>query len=145
MTWRTAIPWSFVIYRLLLGPVIVLASSRSSSPEVWLGLLFISGPVSDIFDGVLARRFGTATAALRISDTIVDIIFYLFVLAAVLVIHPASVRQRAWLISAVILLEAARLVLDLIKFGRIASYHTYSAKLFGLLLMFAVGWLLSFR
>jgi hypothetical protein len=48
-----------------------------------------------------------------------------------------------WLIAAIIAIEAARLLLDLVKFGRIASYHAYSAKLFGLLLMFAVGWLLS--
>ena len=145
MTWRIAIPWSLVAFRLLLGPVIVLASSRESSPEPWLGLLFLSGPISDIYDGVLARRFGTATAALRISDTIVDIIFYLFVLIAVLIISQPAVQHRIWLIGSVMALEAARLVFDLVKFGRIASYHAYSAKLFGLLLMLAVGSLFSFK
>ena len=144
LTWHTAIPWSLVAFRLLLGPVIVLASSRTSAPEPWLGLLFLAGPLSDIFDGVLARLFGTATPALRISDTVVDIIFYLFVLIAVIVINGPAIRHRIWLIGAVILIEAARLILDLVKFGRIASYHAYSAKLFGLLLMLAVGWLLSF-
>jgi phosphatidylglycerophosphate synthase len=144
LTWRSAIPWSLVAFRLFLGPAIVLASSRTATPEPWLGLLFLSGPLSDIFDGVLARRFGTATPALRISDTVVDIIFYLFVLIAVIVINGPAIRHRIWLIGAVILIEAARLLLDLIKFGRIASYHAYSAKLFGLLLMLAVGWLLSF-
>ena len=143
MTWRTTIPWSLVAFRLFLGPLLVLASSRASGPEPWLGLLFLTGPLSDIFDGVLARRFGTATSALRISDTIVDIIFYLFVLIAVIMINGPAIRHRIWLIAAVIIIEAARLLLDLTKFGRIASYHSYSAKLFGLLLMLSVGWLFS--
>jgi phosphatidylglycerophosphate synthase len=145
LSWRTAIPWSLVIIRLFLGPIIAVAAVRASTPEPWLGVLFLAGPVSDIFDGVLARRFGTDSAPLRISDTIVDIIFYLFVLVAIITINAPAIRHRIWLIAAVISLEAARLLLDLVKFHRIASYHTYSAKLFGLLLMLAVGWLLCFR
>lgn len=143
MTWRTIIPWSLILFRLFLGPVIVLASLRK--PEPWLGLLFVAGPISDIFDGVLARRFGTATPALRICDTITDIAFYLFVLIAVLIINSPAIFHRIWLIGFVIFIEASRLLLDLTKFGRIASYHSYSAKLFGLLLMLSIGWLLTLR
>jgi phosphatidylglycerophosphate synthase len=145
LPWRTAIPWSLIIIRLVLGPVIAFAAFRTSTPQPWLAVLFLAGPISDIFDGILARRFGTDTAALRISDTIVDIVFYLFVLMAIIAINAPAVRHRIWLIAAVIALEAARLLLDMLKFHRIASYHAYSAKLFGLLLMLAVGWLLCFR
>jgi phosphatidylglycerophosphate synthase len=144
LRWRTAIPWSLIIIRLFLGPVIALAAFRKSTPEPWLGVLFLAGPISDIFDGVLARRFGTETTALRISDTIVDIIFYLFVLIAIITIDAPAIRHRIWLIAVVIALEGARLLVDMLKFHRIASYHAYSAKLFGLLLMLAVGWLLCF-
>jgi CDP-diacylglycerol--glycerol-3-phosphate 3-phosphatidyltransferase len=145
LLWRTSIPWSLIIIRLLLGPLLALAAFRTSTPEPWLGLLFLAGPVSDIFDGVLARRFGTDTAALRISDTIVDIVFYIFVLMAIITVNAPAIRHRIWLIAAVIALEAVRLLVDMLKFHRIASYHAYSAKLFGLLLMLAVGWLLCFR
>jgi phosphatidylglycerophosphate synthase len=145
LSWRTAIPWSLVIIRLFLGPVIAIAAFRASTPEPWLGILFLAGPISDIFDGVLARRFGTDTAVLRISDTIVDIIFYLFVLITIITINAPAMRHRIWLIAAVVALEGVRLLLDMLKFHRIASYHAYSAKLFGLLLMLAVGWLLCFR
>lgn len=145
MTWRTAIPWSLIAFRFVLGPAIAFASFRSLIPTPWLGVLFLAGPISDIFDGVLARRFGTATAALRISDSVVDIVFYLFVLVAVIAADATAIRNRIWLIAVVVMLEFARLILDLFKFGRIASYHAYSAKLFGLLLMLAVGWLLCFK
>jgi CDP-diacylglycerol--glycerol-3-phosphate 3-phosphatidyltransferase len=132
-----------IAFRLVLGPVIAVAAFRSTVPHPWLGILFLTGPISDIFDGILARRFGTATAPLRISDTIVDIVFYIFSLFAVVSVNAPAIRSRIWLIGVVIGLEAMRLVLDLFKFGRIASYHTYSAKFFGLLLMIAVSWLLG--
>lgn len=145
MIWRTAIPWSLIVLRLLLGPIIVFAASRAAGPQPWLAVLFLVGPVSDIFDGVLARRFGTATAALRIADTVVDIIFYFFVLVAAVTINAPAIRSRSGLIIAVIALEAARLFLDLLKFGRIASYHAYSAKIFGLLLMLSAARLFCFK
>jgi phosphatidylglycerophosphate synthase len=142
VNWLIAIPWSLVIFRFLLGPLIVVMALRTVGPDIWLGVLFLAGPVSDIFDGVLARRLGTATPALRIADSGVDIAFYLFVLIAVCKLHWPAVRASSWLIFAVIMLEAVRLMVDLLKFGRIASYHTYTAKIWGLLLMLAVGSLL---
>ena len=145
MNWRSAIPWSLVIFRFLLGPVIAMLALRTETPGIWLGVLFLAGPVSDIFDGVLARRFGTATPKLRIADTVVDIAFYIFVLIAVGMVNWPAIRGSIWLIAAVITLECARLVVDLAKFGCIASYHTYTAKIWGMLLMVAVGVLLCFR
>lgn len=144
MNWRSAIPWSLIIFRFLLGPVIVILARRIGAPDIWLGVLFLAGPVSDIFDGVLARRLGTATAKLRVADSVVDIAFYVFVLIAVGEVNWAAIRGNMWLIAAVIALEAVRLVVDLVKFGRIASYHTYTAKIWGLLLMLAVGSVLCF-
>jgi len=144
LNWRSAIPWSLVVFRFLLGPAIVILAWRIAAPDIWLGILFLAGPVSDIFDGVLARRLGTATSKLRIADTIVDSAFYVCVLIAVGQVNWPAIRGNMWLIVAVIGLESARLVLDLVKFGRIASYHTYTAKIWGLLLMVAVGSVLCF-
>jgi CDP-diacylglycerol--glycerol-3-phosphate 3-phosphatidyltransferase len=134
-----------VIFRLILGPTLLILALRLPTPGIWLGFLFVLGPVSDIFDGVLARRFGTATSRLRISDTAVDTVFYIMVLAAVVELDWIAIRDRIVLIVAVIALETVRHVFDLAKFRRIASYHTYSAKIWGLLLMLAVGALLCFR
>jgi len=145
MSWRSAIPWSLVIFRLLLGPALAIAARRVSGPELWIGVLFLTGPLSDIFDGILARRLGCATPSLRIADTVVDITFYGFVLMAVVELNWPAIRARIWLIAAVAALEAARLAFDLVKFRRIASYHSYTAKLWGLLLWLAFGVLLCFN
>lgn len=139
MAWQSAIPWSLVIFRFLLGPALAVLARRHAAPEVWLGLLFTAGPVSDLFDGVLARRFGTATAALRIADTVVDIAFYGFVLLAVVEVNWPAVRDRIWLFCIVIAMEAAQLFFGFVKFRRMTSYHSYATRLWGVMMMIAFG------
>lgn len=99
--------------------------------------MIVAGFLSDIYDGILARRWGTATAALRVGDSVADTVFYLGVLAAIVERHWPVLRDRlAWL-AALLLLEALRMVFDWAKYGRMASYHSYAAKLWGILLAVA--------
>ncbi len=96
--------------------------------------MIFAGFLSDIYDGILARRWGTETARLRVADTTVDTVFYLGVLAALIVRHGAELRARLWLVAAVLGMEALRFLLDQLKYRRNASYHAYSAKVWGILL-----------
>ena len=141
---RRAIPWSLIVFRALLAPLIVAAALWLPTPQLWLGAMIAAGFLSDIYDGVLARRWGTDTAALRISDSAVDTVFYLGVLGAVVLRHWPVLRERAWLVIAVLSLEAIRMAFDLLKFRRMASYHSYAAKLWGVLLAIATIALLCF-
>jgi phosphatidylglycerophosphate synthase len=96
--------------------------------------MIFAGFLSDVYDGILARRWGTESARLRVADTAVDTVFYLGVLTAVIVRHGAELRTRLWLVVAVLAMEAIRLAFDFLKYGRSASYHAYSAKIWGILL-----------
>lgn len=138
------IPWAMVGFRALLGPVLALVAWRGSHPQPWLGAMIAAGFVSDVYDGILARRWGTETPALRVSDSLADIVFYLSILIAVLLRHGPVLRERAWLLVAVLALEAGRFVFDWIKYGRMASYHSYVAKAWGVLLAVAMIALLCF-
>jgi len=144
LTWRKVIPWSLVCFRALAGPVLALVAWKMATPQIWLGALIAAGFVSDVYDGVLARRWGTATAALRIADSATDIVFYLCILAAVVLRHGTVIRERLGLLGVVLALEAGRLVFDWFKFGRMASYHSYTAKAWGVLLAVATIALLCF-
>jgi CDP-diacylglycerol--glycerol-3-phosphate 3-phosphatidyltransferase len=76
---------------------------------------------------------------------VADIIFYLGVLSALVERHWPALRERAWLLSAVLLLEVALVAFDWAKFHRVSSYHTYSAKIWGILLTAAAVALLCFN
>ena len=143
MDWRKVIPWSLVVFRLLLGPAIVLTALWGPVRELWLAVMIVAGALSDVYDGVLARRWGTATPALRIADSIVDIVFYLAILTAGIDRHWPVIRERLWLVVLVLALEVLRISFDFVKFHRMTSYHSYAAKFWGFLLIVAAVAMLS--
>lgn len=90
--------------------------------------------LTDVFDGIIARRLGVATATLRRLDSIVDTCFYLAATFAAWHLHPHSITARARPILVLATLEAARYAFDWLKFRREASYHMWSSKLWGVAL-----------
>ncbi|SRR5579871_5602169 len=145
MFWRRLIPWFMVAFRAIAGAAIALVALRMASHELGLGILIAAGFLSDVYDGILARRWGTATPALRIADSAIDTFFYLCVLAAIVARHWPALHERLWWFGVLIAFEAARYIFDFLKFRRIASYHSYASKLWGALLAATTITLLCFN
>lgn len=133
-----------VLFRVLLGPAIAEAGLRLPAPQPWLGAMIAAGFLSDVYDGILARRWGTATAALRVADSAADTVFYLGVLSAVVARHWPVLRDRLGLLIALLVLEGARFTFDWIKYRRMASYHSYASKAWSVLMAAATIALLCF-
>jgi phosphatidylglycerophosphate synthase len=142
--WKTSIPWFMVFFRVFMAPIMVFLALKDPHPQAWMGSIIIAACLSDIFDGILARRWGTENTPLRVSDTIADTLFYLSVLATVLILHREVLLQSLLLLTVLLSLEALRIAIDWMKFRRMASYHTYSAKLWGLSLAAASVAVLTF-
>ena len=130
-TLHRAIPWSLVAVRVLLAPVAVALAWGDFPRWIWLFQGAIAA-LSDIYDGKLARRWGTVTPGLRQADSIADTVYAVAVAASFFVAEPTLFRDHMWGMALVIGLEAARYPLDWFKFGRGASYHALSARLFGI-------------
>jgi len=140
MNWALAL----TLLRLALAPVVVtLGLTRGSGVAV--AILLVIGFLSDVFDGVVARRTGTATPILRRLDSMVDTVFYLGIAVAAWMLHRAELRPLLPLMLLVTGTEFATNALCWLRFRREASYHAWSARLFGvvlfagLLLLFATG------
>ena len=131
------IPWAMAAGRALLGPVVIVGEACGWS-GLTLASMVVTALLSDIFDGVLARRWGCDTAAVRLFDSMSDTVFYLCVAIAIAIGQPQVWRDSAGLLIALMSLEAARLVLECAKFGKPASYHSYLAKAWGLVMAVAV-------
>ena len=129
--------------RVALGPGIALAAHRGWDGK-WLGLIILVALLDDIYDGVLARRWHSDTSALRLADSLADTVFYLGVAGALWLRQP-QVLHRNWHPLAVLFaLEGARYIFDLNKFGKVASYHSYLAKCWGLIMAIALVAVISF-
>src|SRR5215471_12730706 len=129
--------------RLLLGPA-VAALAWARSPGWLLAICVLVALVSDIFDGILARRLYIATEFLRRYDSTSDTIFYAGAAVGIWILYPWALRENALWFGLLIALEVFRYVLDWAKFGRAASYHTWLAKFWALILAAATAALLGF-
>jgi phosphatidylglycerophosphate synthase len=130
---RTAIPFLLTALRALLGPIVLalalLAPSRSA-----FGWCLVAAFLSDVFDGMVARRLGVATPNLRRFDSIADSIFYAAAALAVWHLHPSAIVERRLPLLVLAALELGRYAFDFAKFKREASYHMWSSKLSGIAL-----------
>jgi CDP-diacylglycerol--glycerol-3-phosphate 3-phosphatidyltransferase len=126
-----------IAFRAACAPAIfVLACYRFPGPL--LAAVVVAAVVSDIFDGVIARRTGTATPSLRYADTIVDTIFFVAAAIALRIAVPGAYRGLWLPLVALIVVHVSRSTFELTKYGRIASYHMWSSKALGLLLVAAL-------
>jgi len=135
---------ALTLLRLVLAPVVV-ALGLTRNGGIAIAIALVIGFLSDVFDGVIARRTGTATPILRRLDSIVDTVFYLGIGVAAWMLHRGEIRSLLPLILLVIGTEFATNALCWLRFRREASYHAWSARVFGLalfaalLLLFAAG------
>lgn len=125
------LPWMLVWLRLMLAPLL-LALALWAPSRAGFALCLSLALLSDYLDGVLARHWGTATVNLRRFDSAADSAFWLAALAAVWMLYPNVLHRASAPLLVLFALELARYVLDWLKFGREASYHMWSAKIWAL-------------
>jgi len=127
------VPLALLVLRAIAAPALVVCALVGTAGWI-LAAIVTFAFLSDIFDGVIARRVGVATESLRFADSVIDLAFYLAAVAAVLVCAPNVLITLRWPIACIAALEVARLVIELAKFGRMAAYHMWSAKIWGITL-----------
>jgi phosphatidylglycerophosphate synthase len=131
--WLSFVPTALVVLRALCGPVLLGAVAGGAGPWVLVTLLTVAF-LSDVFDGIIARRLGVATALLRRADSIVDTGFYVCATVALIWRSPAVIKAHVPGLVALASLELARWAVERLRYGRLASYHMWSAKVWGVAL-----------
>lgn len=139
---REKIPWIMASARVALGPLLITGARCNWSGTALAGMV-LTALFSDIYDGVLARRWHCDTAALRLFDSMADTVFYLCVAWTLWIARPQAIRENAALLLTIAFFEALRYAFDFGKFGKPASYHSWLAKTWGLSMAIAVMLLLA--
>jgi CDP-diacylglycerol--glycerol-3-phosphate 3-phosphatidyltransferase len=137
------IPGALVFSRLAAGPLLLWAALTGQSRFLLAGIL-VYVFLSDVFDGVVARRLGVVTAGLRVADSWADTVFYACVALAVWRLHRALLGPFLFSLLVVLGLMAVNWIVAMLKFHRPLSFHAYSSKLWGLSLFAASVSLLGF-
>lgn len=134
-TWVRTFPVVCIGYRLLAGPLLLWTAWQDQRTA--FVAIFVLAVLSDIVDGIVARRLGVVTAQLREADSRADLCLYLCVIAAIWRIYPDVLGQYWVPLTIAIASQCLQWLTALIKYGRLASYHSYSAKIWGITLAIA--------
>src|SRR5580658_236105 len=119
--WKRMVPWMMAAGRAALGPV-VIAGERCGWNGVVLAGVIVAALLSDVFDGVLARRWKCDSAAVRLFDSMADNVFYVGAAVALWMRQPQLMRSFEAPIGIVLGIEVFKFVFDFVKFGKPSSY-----------------------
>lgn len=140
------IPQALILFRLLLAPTILALAwfiGESSKPYI-LTLMYL-GLISDILDGIVARKQNLSSAKLRRMDSQTDMVFWLSIGFATWFLYPDLISANAAAIWTILGMEVACYAISILKFKRETCTHALLSKLWGLSLLVAFTSLIGFN
>lgn len=137
---RLTIPNALSVFRILGAPALVVLAADDRRDGVVI--LFVLMTASDWIDGKLAILLDQRSDIGPRLDSAADILMYLALLAAAVLLDGARLATESPWIAAPIVFYLAAGALSLKKFGRWPHHHTRLAKMsWGLMLIGAVAFL----
>lgn len=136
------IPNSLSLFRIIAAPFLLLAGWLEM-PTLFF-ILFGSMLLSDALDGIIARMLDQTSELGARLDSYGDILTYLSTPIAVWWLWPDLVKEELYYIIAAIIIYIMPAVFALIKFGKLASYHTWITKFSAVLMAAGAIMLLGF-
>jgi phosphatidylglycerophosphate synthase len=137
------VPWMLVGLRFAIAPLLLIDALDGRTGVMFM-LGYVAAVLSDIFDGIIARRLGVSTINLRKADSWADIGLYLCIAVSVWLVYPAVILDFKVPLLIAIAFQLSLFTISLVKFGQFPSFHTYTAKAWGASLFFAVVLLFGF-
>lgn len=129
------LPLLLIYARLAIGLIIILLSlGQINHYKLICVLLLTIGLLTDIFDGIMARRLNISTQKLRRLDSSVDQVFFISVAIAAYIQCPIFFKTNALKLLVLIGFEGLTYVVSFIKFRKEVATHSIGAKLWTLLL-----------
>ncbi|BAY28662.1 CDP-alcohol phosphatidyltransferase [Nostoc carneum NIES-2107] len=138
------IPSGLVLFRFLIAPFL-LWDALDGKTSIWFIVGFVAAFLSDIFDGIIARRLGVSTAELRQADSWADVCLFSCIFVSAWLVHKDVLTAYQLPLLTVVFAQLVWWIVNLVKYGKPASYHTYSAKFWGITLAIAIISLFGFN
>ncbi len=136
------IPNLLSLFRIIAAPFLLL-TGWFEIPTLFY-ILFGLMLLSDALDGIIARVLDQTSELGARLDSYGDILTYLTTPIAAWWLWPDLVKEELYYIIAAIIIYILPAIFALIKFGKLASYHTWITKLSAVLMSVGVVILLGF-
>lgn len=133
------IPLGLIYLRLSLGFIMLISVfSANSYNVIFYATLVIMGLLSDIFDGIIARKLGIDNHKMRKLDTLVDRIFWAIVFLSCWKMYPVFMASMKEELLVLIIAESIVFITTIKKFNKIPAPHNYLSKLWGLIIFLLI-------
>ena len=129
------LPIGLMYLRLILGILLLPLSIFHIQYYMPVAICIIAmGLLSDILDGIIARRLGISSSRLRRLDSSIDQVFWCMVAISTFVQWPPFFYRHAIELIILVSAEAATYITSYIKFRKEVATHALSSKVWTLLL-----------
>ncbi|GAA4151160.1 hypothetical protein GCM10022217_04760 [Chryseobacterium ginsenosidimutans] len=140
------IPYILIAVRFILAPIILLlAYFKEEESRFLILILMYFGLLTDIFDGIIARKVGVSSEKLRRLDSQTDLIFWLSLGFASYFLNPELIKNEWKGILLIFIMEALCYLVSFLKFGKETCTHAFLSKMWGLSLLIALTYLIGFQ
>jgi len=130
------IPFLLIYSRILIGIAIgLIAYYEVNNYAVLIVVLMSLGLITDIFDGIIARKLNVSSERLRVWDSNVDQFFWLMVIGSIFYLNSDFVKENSIWIGTIIVLELMCYLISYIKFKKSIATHSILAKVWTLSLL----------
>jgi phosphatidylglycerophosphate synthase len=134
MNWNW-LPKALIYFRLCLVPVMLLWAYYIHHTGWFLVVCLWLGLLSDIFDGIIARKLGVATDWLRKADGWVDLIFWIVAGWCIWLFNHDLIIKYLPFIILLFCLEPISDLINYVKFRRSGCAHNWLSKFLGIMLL----------
>lgn len=127
-----------MVANLITGIRILCALLLINCPifSIWYYFFYLIGGISDILDGMVARKFGKETKLGAQFDTIADIIFSVVVIVQVMRVISLPLWLIIWIVC-IAIIKVVSVISGFFYYKKFVSEHTIMNKICGILLFAA--------
>ena len=131
----TKLPLALIYSRLAIGlTIIVLSILKTDNYKVIAVIFFSVGLLTDIFDGIIARRLNISTQTLRRLDSTVDQVFFISFAVATYIQCPDFFNDNYIKLIILFGIEGLAYLICFLKFRKEIATHSIGAKIWTLFL-----------
>lgn len=130
---KAKIPIALITTRIIIGFVLIFLSFKKVEHYPVIAIIILTvGLLTDIFDGIIARKLNISSQLLRRLDSTADQIFFISVAIATYLQCTAFFKSNVIMLLVIFVVEGLTYLVSFIKFRKEIATHSIGAKIWTL-------------
>jgi len=130
------IPFLLIYSRILLAILIAISALyNAASSSIFIVVFMTVGLLTDVFDGIIARKLNVSSEKLRVWDSNVDQFFWVVTIGSIFYLNIDFLKREYIWILLILFLEVICYITSYLKFKRTIATHSILSKIWTLTLL----------